>query len=404
MEDEIDLRKYIDVLLRHWKLIVSITVIAVFVAGLVSFLSPSVYEAKAQVLITKFAPQYQAGTGAGSQREALIALATSSAVATQVIEQLGDELEPGEKRVKAMLGKVQVGQKGDLIEITLKSSDPKKAADIANTWAEVYENYVNSLYSGISQSLEELRAQANVAKQEYKERQKVWEDFVKDNRTAELSQQISDKEVLCDLKSLREQVKAGSSSSASAAADSLALILLQTRALSSLPVESLPVERLPVERLPVELRVSLDRLSGLKVSVAGIDALISTLEARSGTPSGRSISELRQDILQLRGELAQEDAKERELQRLRDISRNTYESLDESAAAIEVEIQLQDTVVRVAEVALVPEHPVTARRAMNIGIALVLGLVIGVFGAFGVEYFQKTGDKPEEGKREEEVG
>ncbi|MBA7631908.1 hypothetical protein ES703_39445 [subsurface metagenome] len=171
-----------------------------------------------------------------------------------------------------------------------------------------------------------------------------------------------------------------------------------------MPVESLPVERLPVERLPVELRVSLDRLSGLKVSVAGIDALISTLEARSGTPSGRSISELRQDILQLRGELAQEDAKERELQRLRDISRNTYESLDESAAAIEVEIQLQDTVVRVAEVALVPEHPVTARRAMNIGIALVLGLVIGVFGAFGVEYFQKTGDKPEEGKREEEVG
>jgi capsular polysaccharide biosynthesis protein len=28
---------------------------------------------------------------------------------------------------------------------------------------------------------------------------------------------------------------------------------------------------------------------------------------------------------------------------------------------------------------------------MNITIALVLGLVISVFGAFGVEYFQKTG-------------
>jgi capsular polysaccharide biosynthesis protein len=32
---------------------------------------------------------------------------------------------------------------------------------------------------------------------------------------------------------------------------------------------------------------------------------------------------------------------------------------------------------------------------MNIGIALVLGLVVSVFSAFAVEYFQKTGQKPE---------
>ena len=65
MEDEIDLRKYIDVLLRHWKLIVSITVIGVFVAGLVSFLVPPTYEAKVAVLVIKgrseitFEPKYR---------------------------------------------------------------------------------------------------------------------------------------------------------------------------------------------------------------------------------------------------------------------------------------------------------------------------------------------------------
>ena len=53
MEEEIDLRKYVDVLLRHWMLIVSITVIAVLMAGLLSFLLPPTYEAKAAVLITK---------------------------------------------------------------------------------------------------------------------------------------------------------------------------------------------------------------------------------------------------------------------------------------------------------------------------------------------------------------
>lgn len=58
-------------------------------------------------------------------------------------------------------------------------------------------------------------------------------------------------------------------------------------------------------------------------------------------------------------------------------------------------VRAQDAVVRVAEVAVVPEQPVAPRRVMNISIALVLGLVVGVFGAFGVEYFQKTVDKPE---------
>jgi len=33
VEDEIDLREYIDVLIRHWKAIVALTVIAAIVAG-----------------------------------------------------------------------------------------------------------------------------------------------------------------------------------------------------------------------------------------------------------------------------------------------------------------------------------------------------------------------------------
>ena len=61
MEDEIDLRKYIDVLLRHWKLIVGIALIAVFVAGLVSFLLPSTYEAKATVAIARTKPEVVLG-------------------------------------------------------------------------------------------------------------------------------------------------------------------------------------------------------------------------------------------------------------------------------------------------------------------------------------------------------
>lgn len=395
MEDEIDLRKYINVLLRRWGVIVSITMVAVFVAGLVSFLSPSVYEAKAAVIITKarseiiFEPRYKTflEEDIASQRKGLIALVKSSSVATQVIEQLGDKLEPKERRAENILGKVQVREQGDFIEISVKSSDPQKAAAIANAWAESYESYVNGLYSGIFQSPAELQVQADAARKEYEEKQKAWEDFVSSNRVDELSRQIADKELLCDIKSLREQIKAGSSFSASAAANSLALILLQAQAFT---------------RLPAELQVSLDRLSGLNVSLGDIDALISTLEARSGGTPGQSISELRQGILQLRGELEQEKAKQRESENSRDIAWQTLTTLDSKTAEVKVATLAQDGVIRVAVVAVVPESPVAPRRVMNIGIALILGLVVGVFGAFGVEYFQKTEENQKEGRKNEE--
>ena len=396
MEEQIDLRKYIDVLLRHWWLIVSITVIAVFLVWLVNFLSPTTYEANSAVLVTKakseiiFEPKYRTflEEDIASQHKALIALVKSSTVATQVIEQLGDKLEPKEQRVESILGKVQARDQGDFIEISVKSTDPQKAAAIANAWAECYESHVNGLYSGILQSPEELQAQADAAKSEYEEKQKVWENFISNNRIDELSRQIADKELLCNIKSLREQLAAGSSSPASVSANSLAIILLQASAFTS---------------LPVDLQVSIDQLSRVNASLDDVEVLISTLEARSGGIRGQSISELRQEILQLSGELEQEEAKQQELKRSRDVTWQTYTTLDSKVSEVKVAILAQDAVVRVAVVAVVPEEPVAPRRVMNMGIALVLGLIAGVFGAFGFEYFRKPAEKPQAKADEKKV-
>jgi capsular polysaccharide biosynthesis protein len=184
MEEEVDLRGYISVLLRHWKIIVSITVIAVIIGGLLSFLPSRSYEAKSGVVITKAkivsVPEY--GTALDEdvfaldiKQETLIALIKSSGVASQVVEQLGDRLEPGERGLASLLSKVQVKNQGDFIEITVKDPDPEKAADIANAWAESYASYVNGLYSDILQSTEELIAQADAAKLAYEEAEGAWE-------------------------------------------------------------------------------------------------------------------------------------------------------------------------------------------------------------------------------------
>ncbi|HEX7593197.1 MAG TPA: Wzz/FepE/Etk N-terminal domain-containing protein [Anaerolineae bacterium] len=51
MEDEIDLRAYLDVLLRRWKWIVGVTLVAALVAGVVSLLMPPTYESTASVFV-----------------------------------------------------------------------------------------------------------------------------------------------------------------------------------------------------------------------------------------------------------------------------------------------------------------------------------------------------------------
>jgi succinoglycan biosynthesis transport protein ExoP len=385
MEEETDLRGYISVLLRHWKIIVSITLIAGLVAGLIGFLGSPSYEAKAEVVITKARIVSDEEVSAlNIERETLIALVKSSSVASQVVEQLGDRLEPDERGLASLISKVQVKNQGDFIEISVKDPEPKKAADIANAWAESYVNYVNSLYSDASQSPEELMAQADAAKLEYEEAEGMWKDFIRDNRIDELDRQISDIELLCQLKSLRQQFEAGASSSASTIATSLAFILIQTRAFTD---------------TPAEFQISLDEISDINVSLNDIDALISTLEARSAITPGQSVSQLRQEILGLKAEQEQEKARQLELETSKEIAWEAYEVAAGKLLEAEIAPGAQSPIVQVTDFAVVPESPVSTNRVMNIIIALVLGFIVGILAAFVVEYFQKSQKKPRERKK-----
>jgi uncharacterized protein involved in exopolysaccharide biosynthesis len=48
-----------------------------------------------------------------------------------------------------------------------------------------------------------------------------------------------------------------------------------------------------------------------------------------------------------------------------------------------------DTEVRFAVPAVEPKKPVAPKKKLNIAIAGMLGLMVGVFGAFLVEYFER---------------
>jgi len=426
VEEEIDLREYLDVIIRRWKWIVAITLVAVITAAIVSFfMIAPLYEARAGVMIVKskseitFEPKYRtlteeelasAGVDIASRRKALEALVASSSVAVEAIAKLGPTLDPEEREVSILLEMVDTETTGDLIEIVVRSTDPKKAAAIANAWGEVYESYINELYSGRPQSAEDIGAQVLEARKTYEEAQVALTKFRGDNTIEILSREIEAKQnaladsyatkqgldrLIGDAKALRDQLRKGPSSST---ASDLSIILLQANAFmvsTSLPLQpstSLPLQ--PSTSLPLQLQLSLDQMAGLGGSaedqLGDLDTLISVLEARrEEVQSPISEGSIQQEVLQLQEQLEQEEARRRELTQARDLAWETYQTLARKEAEVEVSAQVTDTEVRFAVPAVEPQSPVAPKKKLNIALAGVLGLMVGVFGAFMMEYFER---------------
>ena len=413
MEEEIDLREYVDVIVRRWKWIAGITLVAVITAAVVSFLIlPPVYEAKAGVVIVKsrsevtFEPKYRTlteeelgsvGIDVNARRKALEALVKSSSVAAEVIDKLGSSLGPEEREVEALLEMVETESNGDLIGIKVKGEDPSKIAAIANAWGEAYEEYVNGLYGGSPQSSEDIQAQVAEAESSYKKAQETLARFTGDNQIEALTQEIGAKRntladyystkraldrLIADARALRDQLRQADSSSPTGTGNSLSIMLLQTSAFTLLS-----------PGLPVELQLAFDEMAALESSAEeqaqNLAALLSILEARrEEVQSLINEMTLQQELLQLQEQLERERARKQELTSTRDLAWETYDTLARKEAEIGVASQVTDTEVRFAVTAVEPKEPVAPKKKLNIAIAGMLGLMVGVFGAFAIEYFE----------------
>jgi succinoglycan biosynthesis transport protein ExoP len=419
MEEEIDLREYIDVIVRRWKWIAGITLAAVVTAAVVSFfLLAPVYEAKAGVVIVKsksevtFEPKYrtlteeelgEVGIDVNARRKALEALVKSSSVASEVIAELGSTLELEERDVNTLLEMVETEANGDLIGIKVKGENPSKITAIANAWGEDYEEYVNGLYGGRPESPGSIQAQVTEAESSYQEAQEALAKFTGDNQIETLTREIGAKQntladyyttrqsldrLIADARALRDQSRQETASSPTETGHNLSIMLLQASAFTLLS-----------PGLPVQLQLALDERAGLEGSaeeqVQGLDALLSILEARREEVQSLIIEgTLQQEILQLQEQLERERARKQELTSARDLAWETYNTLARKEAEVGVASQATDTEVRFAVPAVEPKEPVAPKKVLNIAIAGVLGLMVGVFGAFVVEYLE-GGEKEE---------
>ena len=128
IEEEIDLRAYVEVLIRYWKWIVGYMLVAALTAFTISSLRPPIYEAETTVAIIRsrtdviFAPQMVTTEDQlthyldkNARRTALVELVSSSDIAIQVLNEVGAQLELDELTAPGLLGMIEASNEGDLI-------------------------------------------------------------------------------------------------------------------------------------------------------------------------------------------------------------------------------------------------------------------------------------------------
>lgn len=108
-----------------------------------------------------------------------------------------------------------------------------------------------------------------------------------------------------------------------------------------------------------------------------------------------AMEEKKKEALELNRKQIEYNSLKRELE----TSRSMYESLLKRVKEASLTEGLEVTNIMVVDEARVPEHPVRPRKAMNLLLAVVVGLTLGVGLAFFFEYLDNTVKIPEEVER-----
>jgi uncharacterized protein involved in exopolysaccharide biosynthesis len=403
MEQEIDLRAYMAVLLKFKFWIAGLALIAAVVAAVVSLLLSPTYEAIALVAITK--PQYAMQF---DER-----FATTNETATLPPYKAYPELAMGDEILSLLLDEVnaegaleditlddlrdmveaQSGPDPSLVELSVRDGDPQRAAHLANRWAWLLVDRANELYGQSQSQLAFFEGQLAEAEVTLAEAEQAVIAFQARNQASILNSQLSSQQtalneylnaarslrlIIQDAGSLRERMLTQDAADSASLSDELASL-------------SLEIDALNRTQLPVQLQISGQEGLGSKTvgeQVAFLDSLIGVLENKLLVLE-QEAKEVEPDILDLQERLQQVNTEGERLTTAKSLARETYVSLSRKVAEARISAQDQTGDARVASVAAVPIKPVAPRKAINTLIAGALGLFLGVLGAFIIEYWRK---------------
>ncbi len=381
--DEIDLLDYLFILLKRKRFIAAVTAGITVLTVIVSFIIPKTYKAEskimppqqAQSLSSQVLGQLSGVVGAGmigaaagikTSGDLYVGLLKSRPVLDAIVDRFRlmrlHKIKYREDARRSLLGQLTASddKKSGIITIAVEDKDPKRAAEMANAFVDELKNLNKRL-----------------AVTEAGQRRLFYEEQLKDVKESLLQSEES-------LKGFQEKTGAIKMDD-------------QARAV----IQGLAQVRAQIAAKEVQLRVMKTYATvnnpdaqRLEEEVRGLKEQMGRLEAKGGHNP---------DALMPTSRMPQVGTDY--LRKLRELKFNEalYEILLKQFEVAKLDEARDATVIQVIEQAVPPEKKFKPKRTQMVLIAFVVGLFISIFGAFFLEFIERSGQDPERRKRLEQL-
>jgi capsular polysaccharide biosynthesis protein len=391
-------------------------------------------------------PTVSEPTDNASRMNAMLSIAQSDSIASDTLQALGSSIPAEDRDLTKFKDRVKVSNNGDLIQIVASADDPELATKIANEWAQQTVTAINLAFSG-EQPLSTIQAKLQSSQQEYETAQSNLEDFVKNNQIDILNKQIAEakslfsqqadertqqilyysnrKQAMDDLivkaNALKQELQTGGRSSAGSLGDALAVLIARMNALGISPSQANNSSTDPnpgnvslsgsttnqiSQGTGMLLNLQISDLNALQDSAQNYSADLDTIiniSTQEKTKSQEELDSLAQEVYQKQGyegfkdiaaqirdletELESEQARQKELTSQRDLAWQAYQAIAQKQVEI-VNAPQTSNQVTLASLAVTPQKPASRGTARNTLVAVVLGLMLGVFWVVGMQWWR----------------
>lgn len=441
-ETTIDLKDIIKTIKKRHILIRNVFAAMVIVSVIINFLIPPTYEAETNLRVKQ--PKGLANSlladlpmGAGVNTKQLMSTYAEILKSRTVVEAVIEKTQIGKSKVptyEEMLTHITTSPVKDteLLKIKVTAKSPDEAQLIANTLVDTFNErmtlLVRSEQSTVRQFIGErmLESQMNLEKaettlQKYKTDQKLAAP------TEEAKAIVDRLSMINKLAAENTVVLASAQAKASSADYQLSrekagfiadspLIQQYKSKLADLEVQLVTLAQNYTDKHP--------QVMATRAAIAETKTKLNTEVARVVNADAPSMNPIHQGLLQgkiqAEAEIAAANAQkiaissivaagENELNKLPAKEQGLARVMRDAAVAQEIYIMLakrheearisevmQPTDVQVIDVATVPSKPISPKKALNVTIAAMLGLFIGIALAFILEYMHKTVKTPED--------
>lgn len=393
---ELNISHYIQLLRRRWLLVLICGIVGVVLVLAWSFITPKVYTTRVELAIVRtgtlvnFDPKFRTvsdndpnaqGLDQVSRRRSLVSIGDTPAFVATLIGKMGSQL-PTELQDPYELQKhITVSNDGDIIRTWVTADSPELVAQIANVWADLYQQHVNETFSENALSTDALLTQVNEAQTNYDARESELTTFlvsnpyerlrrdqdvlaVKLNRIGDLDVKLNSLQQ--DAQSLRSLLSQGTGDTTSA--DTLSALLMQVNTFNNLSDSPFQLDITSSAGITPTTRAQ---------QIQAIDNLIKTIQDRRSSLGGKERDDMLVQLNTIQSQIEQAQSKRKQLEASRDLAWNTLQLLNSKVAENNVISQTASQLVRIATPAIPPTEPTNTRRSVLAVLGALAGLVVG---------------------------